>query len=588
MIKKALIILVLVFMNSIINHKSSFINAQVVYVPLENGVYSFLERQNLKGLIELDDEVKPFSRIYIAHKLIELESEYKFKFKNQDKEILNEVENDELDFYLQEYFYEIQNVNPDKSAKMLKAEDNSSSKLIPGQVFKNHPNSAGRQPIKERWFLFSYSDSMFNLKLSPTAGYGITTTGNKSGHIRWVGLSSYTTYSDWFGASFDIRDKGEFGDNVDKEKSFSSTRGAWYKNAPDGIEYSDVKGSINFNWSWGSVSLIKDYMQWGHGNFGQLILSDKAPSYPQIRLNLRPTAWLRFSYMHGWLNSLVLDLASFYYSYPGTISERLRKTYISKYIAANLITITPWKRIDISAGNAIVYSGDLRPEFFIPFMFYKFLDHNTGRGDIGDGNGMLFFDLSVKYPERFQFYSTMFIDVTEIRNLLDGNYKNTWIGFTLGGKTIDLLIPNLDLTLEYTRINPWVYEHKDETTTYKHINYTLGHWLGQNADQIRLQLNYQLLRGLKFMFFAERVRKGGLEPIYYAYEGMNVKDINFLYSPLRKEYRIGLDVSYEYMHNMFVKASYIYSDISDEDPTREPLFLIGSKNSFSITLFYGL
>ena len=31
-------------------------------------------------------------------------------------------------------------------------------------------------------------------------------------------------YSDWFGFSFDIRDKGEFGDNVDQNKYFSPVR----------------------------------------------------------------------------------------------------------------------------------------------------------------------------------------------------------------------------------------------------------------------------------------------------------------------------------------------------------------------------
>ena len=69
---------------------------------------------------------------------------------------------------------------------------------------------------------------------------------------------------------------------------------------------------------------------------------------------------------------------------------------------------------------------------------------------------------------------------------------------------------------------------------------------------------------------------------------MDEKDFPFLYSPLRKEKRIGFDVTYEYIHDLIFKGSYIYSDITDEDSNREPVFLIGSKNSFSITLFYGL
>ena len=551
---------VISFLITTINHHSLNLHSQVVFVPLENGVYEFLERMNLRGFIKIDDEVKPFSRKYIAEKLIQINNKV-------NTTAFSKVDIDEFSFWESEFYYELNQVA-------------SKTNLQKTESLFNQ--------TKERWFLFSYSDSSFNTKLSPIAGYGLSATGNSSGHTRWVGLSLFGSYSDWFGFSFNIRDKGEFGSNVDKSKYFSPLRGAWFKGAPNGIEYSDAKGSINFNWNWGQVSLIKDYQQWGHGKFGQLVLSDKAPSYPQIQLQLKPTSWLRFNYMHGWLSSQVYDSAYFYYSNPGTISQTLVKSYIPKYIAANMLTVTPIDWLDVSVGNAVVYSGDLRPEFFIPFMFYKFLDHNSGRGDVNDANGTMYFDISAKYPKNFQFYTSMFIDVTEIRNILSNDFENTWIGFTLGGKTIDLLFDNLDLTIEYTRLNPWVYEHKNEVTNYKHLKYSLGHWLGQNADQFRVQFNYQLLRGLKFQLFAEAIRKGGLDEIYYAYSGIGEKDLPFLYSPARKEKRIGLDISYQYLHDLMIKGSYIYSDITDEDINRQPVFLLGSKNSFSITLFYGI
>lgn len=522
---------------------------------------------NLKSFIILDDEAKPYSRKYIAEKIIEIKN--KIQLDNSD---FSEVEFDELRFWASEFYYEINQMEEIKY--FTEASNNHSDAFL--------------NKVKERWFLYSYSDSLFNLKLSPIAGFGLSTTENLSGRTRWVGASMFGSYSDWFGFSFDIRDKGEFGDNVDKNKYFSPIRGAWTKGAPNGIEYSDVKGSINFNWSWGQISLAKDYLQWGHGKFGQLILSDKAPSYPQIRLQIKPVEWLRFSYIHGWLSSQVYDSSAFYYSYPNSISETLVKSYIPKYIAANMLTISPVYWLDISFGNSVIYGGDIRPEFFIPFMFYKFLDHNSGRGDVNDANGVMYFDVSAKYPKNFKFYGTMFIDVTEIRNILDNDFENTWIGFTLGGKSVDVLFNSLDVTLEYTRLNPWVYEHKNEVTNYKHLKYNLGHWLGQNSDQLRIQFNYQLLRGLKFQLFAEQIRKGGIDEIYFAYSGMDEKDFPFLYSPTRRENRIGLDVSFEYLHDLVIKGSYIYSDITDEDKTREPIFLLGSKNSFSITLFYGI
>jgi hypothetical protein len=548
------VLLVILVAPLIINNQSAYLNAQTVYVSVDNEIYDFLDRLSIKQLTKIDDEVKPFSRAYIAERLVEI---------NGKSISLNKVEADELEFYLREYKYEFEKL-----------------------IHQDTLNSSGK--IISRWFLYSYEDSLFSLKLSPIAGYGISSTGSYSGHTRWIGASTFAAYSDWFGLSLNIRDKGEFGENVDKGKYFSPLTGAWYKNAPNGIEYSDLRGGISFNWAWGSISLLKDYMQWGHGKFGQLVLSAKPPSYPHIRFSIKPVDWFRFTYIHGWLNSMVIDSSYTYYSYPGTISEEEEERYIPKYIASNLLTVSPFNWLDVSLGNAIVYGGDLRPEFFIPFMFYKFLDHNTGRGNTNDGNGMMYFDVSVKLPENFQFYSTAFVDVTEVRNILSNDFGNTWIGLTIGGKTVNTLINNLDITLEYTRLNPWVYEHEGEVTTYKHIKYYMGHWLGQNSDQIRMQFNYQFLRGLKFKIYAEYVRKGGLDEIYYAYEGSDEKDFPFLYSPLRNDKRIGLDVTYEYMHDLVLKGTYAYSSVTDEEPTRTQYFLLGEKNSISLTLYYGL
>lgn len=549
MIKILILVLMIIVIFPIINHKSSFINPQTVYTPLWSDVYDFLDRQSLKQNIKLDDEAKPYSRKYIASLLNQLDLE---------KEKLNPVEQNELQFYKKEYAYELR--DPSDSL----------------------------WSINERWYLFSYGDSNFSLKLSPIAGYGISTTGESSGHERWIGASTFGTYSDWFGASFDLRDKGEFGENRDEEKQFSPETGAWIKKTEDGFEYTDVKGSIAFDWRWGNAGISKDYYTWGHGRNGQLIISSKPPSYPQIRLNLKPVEWLRFYYFHGWLNSQVIDSSSIHTEYAGTISAREKSAYINKYIAANMLTVSPWSWLDASIGNSFVYSGDLRPEMFIPFMFFKFLDHNTGRGSIDDGNGTFYIDLSVKYPQTFQFYTSLFVDVTEVRNILEEDYNNTWIGYTLGAKKVDFIIPNLDIALEYTRINPWVYEHKYETTTYKHLNYVLGHWIGQNSDQFRVDVIYRLLRGLKFNLFFERFRKGGQEEIYYAYQGSDEADLPFLYSPLREDQNIGLNIRFEYLHDLVLEGSYKYSDISDEDEEKASDYLLGKKNSFSLSLYYGM
>jgi len=526
---------------------SDLLRAQIVYTPSEHFVYEFLERISLKRIIEYHNEVKPISRVQIAELLNQV---------RQKKEELNSIELKELDWLFEEYAYELKT------------------------------NFPGLEVIHERWFLYSYSDSVFTLKVSPLGGYGISGSGSDLGHTRWWGADIYATYSDVFGMSFNARDRGEFGDNADKQKAFTPVTGRSFINVSNGIEYSDVRGNITLNWQWGHISLIKDYLEWGHGKFGQVILSKKAPSFPFIRLDLYPAEWLRFYYIHGWLNSLVYDSSAFFYNNTESLRPYLRKEYVNKYIAANFLSISPFNWLDLSIGNSIIYSGKLRPEFFIPFMFFKYLDRDTGHGSVGDGNGQLFLDLSVNYPKTSKFYSTLFVDVAEIRNIIKNDFHNTWFGFTLGMKKIDLAADNLDLTIEYTRINPWVYEHKDETTTYKHVNYYLGHWIGQNADQLRMQFDYRPIRGLKLKAYTEFIRKGRLNDIYFAYNDKHKE--SFLSHPVRKEIRFSFEASYEIIHDLFADGYYSYSDVKDEDLTRTPEFLLGKKHSFGVTVHYGL
>ena len=58
---------------------------------------------------------------------------------------------------------------------------------------------------------------------------------------------------------------------------------------------------------------------------------------------------------------------------------------------------------------------------------------------------------------------------------------------------------------------PWVYEHKDETTTYKNFDYYLGDWLGQNADQFRIQFDYHTAERIEVKSLYRIYQEGAIE-----------------------------------------------------------------------------
>ncbi len=547
----------------ILNSQFSILNSQVVYEPINLDIYNFLDRQNIKGLISLDTESKPFTRNYIAFKLLQL--------SNKDK-LLNKVESDNLQWYQREYAYELNKLL--ENIKELPTED---------QRLQTENGFVKSSP---RLQLFQHYDSNFQLKLSPIASYGINSTGGKTGRFRRIGIRAISTISDWFGASLHMTDNGEFGDNVDRDKLLTSIRGADEISAPNGIEFSDVRAQLNLSWNWGSVSLKKDYNEWGNSYFGNIILSDKAPSFTHVYLQIKPVDWFRFNYIYGWVHSGVIDSSSRILNNKEGLLPVYFEEFVPKYFVANLFTFTPAKWLDFSLGNFAIYAGDVRPEMFIPFGFYKYFDRDTGKKSTQDSNGGLHFDLAVKYPSSFKFYSSLFVDVTSIRALLNADPHETWIAYTFGAKKINLFLDNLDLTIEYTRLNPWVYEHKYELTTYSHLDYPVGHWVGQNGDQFRIQLDYQYIRGLKAILFYERVRKGGLKDIYYAYGDPTLE--NFLYGERHKQDVFGLEIKYEIIHELFAELKLSSSDISDELEARTLPFRLGKKTNFSFGLFYGI
>ena len=62
------------------------------------------------------------------------------------------------------------------------------------------------------------------------------------------------------------------------------------------------------------VTLSAEQMQnvWGSGENGNIILSTKAPAYPQLKLHARVSKDIDFIYIHGWLFSGIIDLSQTY------------------------------------------------------------------------------------------------------------------------------------------------------------------------------------------------------------------------------------------------------------------------------------
>lgn len=550
MIKKIFILIVF----------SSITFAQIVYEPLHRDVYNFLARLSQKSIIDLDDQIRPISRRYIAEKLLEAKSK---------SDLLTYLEKEELDFFSKDFSREFE--------------------LLDETVINSPRISILGYDSGERLRLFSYSDKLFTLNVSPILGvkYGYR-DDEKLTHF-WNGISTYGYIDKFLGFSFDFRDNTEKGLTIDKKKLFTNVTGVDARtnentvNYPsDKMEYSEVKAVISADWDWGSFSVGKDFFEWGYGESGLLVLSQKSPSFGFIRLDLKPVDWLRFNFIHAWLSSDIPDSNSFFYNNAGTISFG----YHNKYLATHSLIISPIKGLDLTLGESIVYDDQLELLYLMPIMFYRLADHHLSRQiNAAGGNAQFFFALSSRgHLKNTHLYSTLFIDEITLSGLFDSFKQRNQIGFTLGGSVTDLPIENLTAKIEYTKIYPFVYRHYIQTQDYASAGYPLGHWMGHNSDLIYASLNYRVLRGLQATVWGQYIRKGEDGNVQQQY---NIQPQPPFLFGLRKNYSyLGAEIKYEYTHELFAKFKFqtTNSSIQQDDLS----FVDKSLNEFYFSIYYGL
>ena len=593
---------------------------QTVYEPIHSSVYNFLDRMVQKGLIEFHDEIKPVSREYIAEKLEELKVRSQKSQPEADQPSAEEVRNqnvgmtslekDELEFYLKDYGEEINSI---KNSKLkIKNGNNNSVSMTNAlmtndnfatsnrqQTTNNNPQTTDNNPQTTtstssvttiinwdpygRWRLFFYSDNLFKLNASPVLGYELGTRDGASYSHRWNGLYMYGYLGEHIGFSFKFVDNSENGTTVDRTKSFTPQTGVIVAKADaNHIEYSEVNTNIAVNWSWGEISIGKDFLNWGYGKSGLLVLSDKAPSFPYIRLDIHPASWLRFNYIHAWLASDVIDSTS---SYATLLAGQDRTIFRDKYLASHTLTLTPTEGLDISVGESIVYSDKLEVSYLIPLMFFRLADHYLSQADNNaGGNSQFFMGVSSRNQiKNTHLYGTLFIDELTVEGLFNPEKQRNQFGFTLGGSITDLPVDNLTLTAEYTKIFPYVYTHYIPTQTYQSSGYVMGDWIGNNADLVFGSLNYRFIRGLQTTVWGQYIRKGGQGPEAGQYEQPQPP---FLYG-LRTNYSyFGAEVKYEITHELYARLQYQTTKISQQ--LADLSFTDHKLNEFYVALYYGI
>ncbi len=359
--------------------------------------------------------------------------------------------------------------------------------------------------------------NLASLSLAPLGVYSHTDNVYFSGtpilNTQFINNKNGTYYHRSYGVAFNlaVNNLSMYANLQDYAEKIRLDDPAYLINGTGGeykaLDYSEMRGGISYANDWFKLGLVKDNFTWGTNQHGSNILSERAPAYTYLRLTVKPLSWFEFNYVHGWLVSNVIDSSESYVQPNGIRRDVMH----GKFVAANMFTLYPFKTLNVSFGNSVIYSADnAKLPYLNPVMFYKSVDHTYNSTDgVGKNvgqNSQMFFDVSFKGIKHCFFYYTLMVDELKIERWKHKDEHNFYSYKT--GLRISNLIPNTAVGVEFTKTLPITYQHDIITTTFASNDYNLGHYLRDNAKEFYTYVNFKPLKNLQFKLDYTLIHKG--------------------------------------------------------------------------------
>ncbi|MDP2982871.1 MAG: capsule assembly Wzi family protein [Candidatus Latescibacter sp.] len=514
------------------------------YLPLNHRAYDFLERMELHFFItDARLGTKPITRAQAAELLV--------KAANH-KTLLSKVDREELDALLDEFGSDI------PSRQGLVWDDRGPIEKLPdflnSFVYRNRRNfySASGDNYSLFFDPVIVSQAIISTLKTPAKDERIYVSGN--------GIVTRGTVGDHLGFYVDIRDSQEWGSRSYPVQKITTMPGRGFVTFKGNhAEFDETIASLTLSEGPFRVQFGRDKSIWGRGKEGTLGLFDYASPYNLVRFETE--FWrLKYSFIAAELIQYP-PMAEFYYQNPPKAGAD--SVAIKKLFSAHRVEIDFTSRLNMGFYETIVYGGRWELAYLNPVMFFRGAEHTYGDHDnVGMGADFRFF------PHRSQsIYGELFIDDLKTTKLGTGWFGNKLAGH-LGTFIVEPFnIPDVDARLEYTRIEPWVYTHRYPIDVYDHYGTGLGYNMDPNSDELSLEIRKRFSRRLAAEISFHRYRHGANPPgkniggdMHQGFRDGDSKTSHFLDGILEKRNDTGIDVSYELLWQLYLKAGYTYED----------------------------
>jgi len=520
-------------------------NAQVEYVQVNSPVYHYLERMlTMKVITGYNPAVIPISRGAVADFLKVIIANTN-KISSTDKQIL-------ADFKV-EFQYEL------------------TGELKKSTSFFNNTDHFLSDDYQK--YLYSYSDSNATLFLDGLAS--LSGRGSKGDSIgrNSIGLGElgfrvrgtlYDKVAYYLRASNGQKLWGDSSD-VTFARNTDPKFYAQYKFQYEQRNFDTFDGYLRYQTAgnWLALTAGRNPVYQGFGFIDRLYLSHNTVPFDFLKLDLAYKA-VTYSFLYGSIRG-----------------DSLGTPLDAKNIATH--------RLDVSFGNnfrmglfesVIISNSPFSFTFLNPISFLTSaeLSKASQTGDNNANNSILGLDAFVMPVKNLAFQGSFLVDDLEFSTLFKDNAQVTnKFAWQLGGLWSNAFtLPNLDMRIEYTLLEPYVYSHVSNKSTYTNWDLPLGHHLEPNSDEIAFRFNYDFTNriNLNLMYQFQRSANGivtdsaGRVLVNYGGNRNNATGYSYSDPEFLKGNRINRSIitanfTWEFLRQFYIEFNYVHRAIDN-------------------------
>lgn len=326
-------------------------------------------------------------------------------------------------------------------------------------------------------------------------------------------------------------------------------------------------GYVRADFTQVGAEIGREPIRLGAGGEETLLLGADLPSdFDYLRFQMRLG---KFSYSH--VHAALL-------SDPITVGVGIGADIPQKFMAAHLVTVGPFAGIRASLGEALIYNGrGFEIGYLNPLNFLKSQEHFLRDRD----NSAMYAALSVTPARRLFLEGEFLLDDLVFSNIGEGYWGNK-TAWRLGARTTALFGGRVDAAVSYTRLEPYVYSHFDTINAYIHDGAMLAasgmepnSWLMETraaffplpnlSAEVRIGIGEH---GANVVENGEVVRNVGGN-VRRTFDSLSSEKVEFLDGTLEELTTVRADLRYEFLKNMYARASFVRRSVVVEGTTSE-------------------